>query len=153
MKKTNLLILLLLLFFNGCVSTVTSIPPTSIVTGVDFSSYNGSDFLFTPHAYNGKYKSIGLISITLSQGAEYGSHSTSKVDSLGRPISVSDWSITELRTKDAVDTAYKVAQRMGADAIIDFSIENTVEEYNGGTNQHITIRGFKIYGFAIKRED
>lgn len=137
----NYLILLAFILLAGCASTK---PSDEIIytTGFDFSKYTEQGFLITPESYLGEYQSIGLISVTLWPAVI----EEKSVTKEGRP-SGSSWHIGELNVTKAIDEIYEQADNMGADAIINFSI-NSIERNNG----ILKVPGAEISGFAIKRE-
>jgi hypothetical protein len=61
------------------------------------------------------------------------------------------WSIGTIKVEEALDSLYSAATKAGANAIVDFSINEISQRYNEGTTEPLTLFGYKISGFAIKR--
>jgi len=154
MKK---LIILLLIFLMGCGVTIYNIDPINEYFGIDFTKYSKEGFLFTPEKYLGEYESIGMIEYKLISGAKYLSTGRQWDAKTAKSIPTRyKWFIDEIEFSQAVDSIYFMAKSMGANTIMnfDFNIE-TNEKYNNPMkcNNPITIYGYRITGFAIKRLD
>ena len=149
MKK---IMFLLLIFLTGCGVTIYNINPINEYFGIDFSKYSEMGFLITPEKYIGEYESIGMIEYKLIPGAKY---SVTKKAYQQTPLKYG-WLIDEIEFSQAVDSIYFMAKSMGANTIMnfDFNIE-TNEKYSNPMKymNPITIYGYRITGFAIKRLD
>lgn len=65
MKLCKLSVLLCTILFIGCETNVIESPRIVLTTGWNFSKYSENGFPITPEAYNGKYTSIGLVTVTV----------------------------------------------------------------------------------------
>ena len=129
-------LILLTCVLSGC-RTVKHIPPTTVVTGIDFTPYTAQKFMFTPEMYRGDYESVGVINVSmhaegnLIPNARTGRH---------------EWVFSPLLIDDVVREAHKRAVAMGANAVVNFSVKAAPTVV--GT---VTIPGIEVSGFAIKR--
>jgi len=123
----------------GCRSNEFS--KDTLTYAIDFRSYTEKGFLFTPESYNNEYEAIGLLSVEQTPGMEikkkksYMSTSYKKV--IGR-----------INLSEVIDSLYSLATEWGANAIINFSID---DDYVMKNNEQV-IR-LKVSGFAIRRLD
>ncbi len=149
MRKT--IFLFIAIFFLISCETVKFIPKSTSVEIIDFKKYLNKNFLITPYDYKGDYESIGMIHATLMPSANLISMKKySEVTS--DTMVVYQWKTDTIKTSEALDTIYSKAVQMGADAIIDLSINSNRETYNIGSSKEITIFGIIVDGFAIKRK-
>ena len=116
----------------------------SYAYGVDFTPYSELGFMFTPLSYDGKYNSIGIVRFTIKSGAKY-----EKPLSLGH---VGKFKYGKVNAEEILDMAYLTAKAMGADAIINFKIEQRFEKMVNG-NHLMEFPVIDITGFAIKRAE
>jgi len=148
MKK---LIVLFLIILTGCAVTIYNIDPINEYFGIDFTKYSKEGFLFTPEKYLGEYESIGMIEYKLIPGAKYKIYK----QVYGQEAKYK-WFTEYIEFSQAVDSIYFMAKSMGANTIMnfDFSIEYNEEFSNPMEYKNpITIYGYRITGFAIKRLD
>jgi hypothetical protein len=126
---------------SGCAPKLRYVPSISVTTGVDFSPYLKSGFLFTPEAPSGQYDAIGLVS--------FATYSEGKVVHDGR---AADGGLTAridfmpVSSQEALKKAYEAATAMGADALTRFTLR-TVFRRSGD----VDVPGIEISGFAIRR--
>lgn len=133
------------------------VPAQTLVSGLDFRRFSDQGFLITPEMYPGNYDSRGLVTVTLLPfayrdfkreqtriGGYGGNRTSSTIDSYG------GWRYASVQPGDALDSAFAVATRMGADALVRFDmkpIQQTLGPETGG----LVITGLEVSGFAIKR--
>lgn len=130
-----------LIYLCAC-STVSKIEKQVIVTGYDFTSYTNEGFLFTPENYVGNYESIGILSVEILP--ELRKTGRGKAGQFYTPNML--WQYIPVRTSEVLDSLYKKAINMGADAIINLVIKRTELTY-----KNVTAPGVEASGFAIKR--
>ena len=145
--------------FCGC-STLTELKfiyPFESLHKIDFTPYTSKGFLITPEKYNGDYESVGLINFTAMPGAQYklaGSRFVpdyTGTSNIPRYVQYFDWVIDSISFDKVLTKAYEVCKNMGADALVNFNYEAVNYPYYNIKNP-VTITGYKIYGFAIKRK-
>ena len=143
---------LVLILFIGIFTTVACSGPQTVardevinVTGYDFSKYTDQGFLITPEQYNGKYQSIGLITVTQWPAVRKTTRRVPKPEGGGYQT-VEEFFPEDINVERAIDEIYKVANNMGADAITRFDVTPTSRK-----NGSLTVQGVEISGFAIKR--
>jgi hypothetical protein len=110
-------------------------------------------FFITPETISSNYESVGLFCYEIVPSAEYDKFTV--IDSYSydlepRTIRKYKWVIENVSLNQAMDSVYTNCVTWGADAIIDFKIESISNPYL--TKEPVTINGFKISGFAIKRK-
>lgn len=159
MKK--LIFLFSLFMFFSCATelpTLYNIDKEYNFFGIDFSKYSKAGFLITPEKYNDNYESIGLVTYELLPGGIY-KHMGKKVNpayggsntSVPRFIDIYKWIIDEVSLEQSIDSMYIRCEKMGADALVNFKLENHWKDYNQISNP-TTVMGYKLSGFAIKRK-
>lgn len=151
-KILNFIVIILVLLFSfGCAITLYNIEPVSDFFGIDFTKYSKEGFLFTPEKYLGEYESIGMIEYKLIPGAKY---LVTKKRYDQTPSNYA-WFVENIEFSQAMDSIYSMAKSMGANTIMnfDFNIEYN-ETFNNPMRYKnpIIIPGYRITGFAIKRE-
>lgn len=152
MKKPFLAVILCGLLFIGCSTGIKFISKSMTMGIFNFKKYSESGFLFTPHNYLGDYQSIGLMSIMLSPSARLNRIKTNEKGISDSAIYKQVWDIDSIDVEEALDSLHSQAIKLGANAIIDLQIKEISQTYNVNTGQPVvTIFGFKIDGFAIKR--
>jgi hypothetical protein len=162
MKKV--LSLLLTFFFSSC-ATVNELKelkvifPSETLYGIDFAPFTKKGFLITPEEYNGPYESIGMIYFTAKPGAQY-----LKTDTKLNPywsenspyepkfIEVYEWKVDSIAFEQVLTKVYTICVGMGADALVNFKNEIANDTHTGIKNP-VTITGYRITGFAIKRKE
>lgn len=121
----------------------------------NFKKYSEKRFLFTPHSYLSDYESIGLVSIMLTPSVKINRMNTEGKDSEGKPTYKNVWDIEKVNVDEAIDSLHFLASRLNANAIVDLQIKEISQSYNynivNSGNPPVTIFGYKIDGFAIKR--
>ncbi|MBA7539201.1 hypothetical protein ES705_31480 [subsurface metagenome] len=151
MKKLIYLSLLVLLCI-GC-KTITKIPGYDLLLGLDFRPYAEKGFLITPHTYTaGEYTTISLVDYKIMPDAELKEGQSTGISAGYQDATVKVWSVDEIEPQDALDKIFEICIDMGADALIDFTIEEATDEHLKIKNP-VTIEGIRITGLAIRRED
>ena len=135
MKKL-IVITLAVLFTSTACSTLKDIDGYENMTGVDFRPYTEKGFLITPSTYGGEYTSLYWVDYVIMPEAYY----------------EVEWVIGTINLETALDGVYKKCISMGADALMEFDIENNIDSYTGIVNP-TSVTGVRISGVAIKRED
>jgi hypothetical protein len=154
MKKIALFAVVSLLAIS-C-TTLKEIPSYSLLNKIDFRKYSDAGFLFTPEKYEGEYKSIGVIDFKKMPGALYTTIKELKNKDNYIPehpeiSTISTQWFTEMIDMDqAIDELYRECISLGADALMNFKIDYYIETRSNISNP-ISITGYKISGFAIKR--
>ncbi len=152
MKTSVLLIVASVVLLLGCSGGVSFVPKSLTVGLFNFTPYSEKGFLFTPHSYSGDYESIGLVSVMISPSARLNKIATSNKNADGKTIFDKSWSIDRIDVNEALDSLYHLAAALGADAIVDLQINEISQSYNmNNLEPQVTIYGYKIDGFAIKR--
>lgn len=135
---------LMIMFLLSC-STASKFEKSVYYYNYDFRKYSESGFLITPEKWLGDYESIGIIEIEiwpevdrtklkLQPGQFYDSGVSNK------------WVYTPINTEEIIDSFYKTAIDMGADAITNFNLSEFIADYGS-----VTAPGKRVSGFAIKR--
>ena len=146
MKLPFKLLLLLTAFTFLLCTPVTYIPKVTLIGVLNFKKYLDNGFLFTPNTYAGDYESVGIISITVTPEAV-----REKVKHKDGGISYR-WKCDTIKSEEILDKISEKAIKMGADAIINFTLEDYSVGYNQAGPSPITVNGFTARGFAIKRK-
>lgn len=160
MKKPYLL--LILIVFSSC-ATVKTLPELKVINpaehlyDLDFSPYAAKGFLITPEKYSGEYESIGLITFTAMPGAQY-KRIGFKVNPFytaesGQPkiIDAYEWATDTIEFDTILNKVYNICLSRGADALVNFQGETIYSSYDNYSNP-VTLSGYKISGYAIKRK-
>lgn len=71
MKKSFSVFFRIVIFLFSCVSGIKHITRIEQFVGIDFSSYTEKGFLFTPESYQGDYKSIGMVTYSITPEAKH----------------------------------------------------------------------------------
>lgn len=158
MKKSLFLLLAFSLYSCVSLNELKVIYPAEILYGIDFTPFTQKGFLITPEKYSGNYESIGIINFTAKPGAQYkmsgrkpNPYYKSGTDDQ-RYIDVYEWAVDSIAFTEVLDKVYNICIGMGADALVNFQNEITLDPYTGIKNP-VTITGYRITGFAIKRKD
>ena len=156
MKKGFLFIVIMTLL-TSCLSTLEVVYKKEFLSGIDFRKYTEKGFLFTPEKYKGEYESIGLISYEILPGAKYKtirkvlypdySHNGTR----SHFYKTKKWDVENIIFQDVLDSLFLKCKELGADAFVNFEKEIIRKSYINVKNP-ITIIGYKISGFAIKRK-
>ncbi|HRQ78483.1 MAG TPA: hypothetical protein PLY94_07770 [Gemmatimonadaceae bacterium] len=120
------------------------IPGSVSVTGIDFTKYTTLGFMFTPERYAGDYESIGLITVTIIPTATGSLRIQARSGATERTV---DWTVSPVEAKDVLDEAHSRAVAMGADAIMNLSLQAIPQ-----VHPELTFYGIELRGFAIKRK-
>lgn len=154
MKTNNLIkiISLWILLLSGCaITSLYEIKPEYGFYGIDFSKYSKEGFLITPEKYTGKYESVGMVEYRLMPGAKYLAVGNYR-DASGKIQATYKWFIDKIEFSQAIDSIYVMAKSMGADAITNFDSEIEIKQISSlKYNNPVTITGYRITGYAIKR--
>lgn len=127
--------------------TVKHFPGESTFVKVDFTKYTQLGFFITPEKYNGEYESIGMVEYTavpesnLMESHRYADGSVHKI-----------WGHRPIYVSQGVDSLYSFSKSMGADAIINFTVDAVIRDHPTAMPP-VTVVGYKVSGFAIKRKD
>lgn len=145
-----------MLWFSGCANGVDRVSKTMSVSAFDLSRYSEKGFLFTPYKYDGAYQSIAIVSAALSPGAKITTSSITVLsNAYNTPSDNRRWEVEHVDPHEALDSLYFMALKMGADAIVDFRMEEEGRLINsdpGSGYLPLSLPSYKISGFAIKRE-
>lgn len=157
-KNLVAIISLCVLLFSGCaLPTLYQIKPVNEFYSIDFTKYSKDGFLITPDQYTDKYESLGMIEYLIMPGAKYQEISKNRDEIDGIYVDASDithiWVIDKIKFSQAMDSIYVMAKNMGADAITNFDFDIKTSEPSSIYNNPVTIKGYRIIGFAIKRFD
>ena len=158
MKKIFSLLLTIILTSCATLEELKVIYPAEILYGIDFTQFTQKGFLITPEKYSGAYESIGMINFTAKPGAKYIKTSSrlnpdwTPGSTQPRVIEVFEWQVDSIAFKQVLSKVYDICVKMGADALVNFQNEITLDPYTGIKNP-VTITGYRITGFAIKRKD
>lgn len=152
MKRKILIAIAAVLMMAGCKSTTEiTIPAYQEIIGIDFRPYAEKGFLITPLSYGGKYTSIALIDFKIMPQANLVvSEKTDKSDQSPAPA-VLQWHADTIGIHAALKNIYEHCTEIGADGLIDFSIEEVSDSYPSYPS--VIVKGKRITGLAIKRED
>lgn len=150
-----LLFVISALIFSSCTLPLRYYPGTVGIRTVDFREYNDKGFLFTYYEYTlGDFESIGIIRVDVSPQSFVNDEQGRKLMKAGAKYDLirtlwSEYPILVERTEmeSFLKIMYDEATALGADAIVDLSLESTLEQRDFGTVYNHTIRGY-----AIKRK-
>jgi len=141
MKKYLFIAIFSSLCFYGCIAVLESNERIS-VTGYDFTPYATNNFLFTTDSYSaGDYLTMGYLNVAYYPYVLKKSRNKESTDYY-------NYYIGEINTKAAIDSMYKVAVSMEANAIINFKVERSFY-LNGNINVPYVV----VSGLAIKRKN
>lgn len=132
----SLLSVLTALALTACAG-LKYIPPTTSVTGIDFTPYTAQGFMITPEMYRGDYESVGVINVVM--------HAEGKLETDPK-TGITGWHFSALRVENVVQEAHRRAVAMGADAIVNFDVKSAPEVV-----KTVVVPGIEATGFAIKR--
>ena len=140
--------LIIPLLFNAC-SYGSEVPKSVLISGYDFTKYTEKGFLFTPEQYLEDYDAIGLLNLEVIPEVRKVPYGT-RASEHGWEIIVGTtryWQVEEISSGEVLDSLYKKAVSMGADAVVRFNLE-AIPHNNGDVNYY----GLQASGFAIKRK-
>ena len=146
MKK----LLIVLFLFTSC-KVLNYIPKEESIYGLNFTKYSEQGFLITPEKYLGDYESIGIFNYTFVPSASI--FIEKKVMSSGILRERKIWLKENYSIYDGLDSLYNFSKSIGADAIINFQFNIVTRNYTYGYENPVTLEGFELSGFAIKRKD
>jgi hypothetical protein len=109
-----------------------------IVKNLDFEKYSSKGFLMTPNSYGGDYTALGMISISVTDEANF-NQKTAK------------WDIKFSDNQEIIERAYTLSIKKGANALTNISIKNDYISKNAGVVSVIVPRTI-ITGLMIKRK-
>jgi hypothetical protein len=152
MKRKFMLVIAAILMIAGCKSTKEiTIPAYQEIVGIDFRPYAEKGFLITPLSYGGRYTSIALIDFKIMPQANLVvSEKADNSDQSSAPT-VLEWHADTIGIHGALKNIYEHCIEIGADGLIDFSIEEVSDSYP--SYPAVLVKGKRITGLAIKRED
>lgn len=159
--RTLLFAAFILLFMASCATSklveLTTISDDQNFNAIDFTKYSAKGFLLTPEKYMGEYTSVGIVRYVMHPSATYKTIASKpnpafeKDKNLSATIKTKVWDINDLSIPDVIDGIYLKCKLMGADALVNLEIKADDVPYTGVLNP-VTIRGYVITGFAIKRK-
>lgn len=115
---------------------------------IDFKKYSDSDFYFSPYLYNGKYKPIGMFSLSLIPAARYVDSCPAKNPDC-KTWEVVGWLVEPVDIQQALDSMYAVSKKLGANALVDIKLKKDI--IRPRTDLDISV--YEVSGFAINRAD
>jgi len=156
MKKSTFFLAIIFLMAS-CITELKIISPQSYLSQINFRKYTDAGFLITPEKYAGEYLSIGIVDYVKKPGAHYGIVSRKPDPRYGGTdsqmyINEKQWTVHVVSLDEAIDELYNECVALGADALINFTVELTEDNYNNISNP-VQIVGYRITGFAIKRKN
>ena len=116
---------------------------TKLFMVLDFVPFTERGFLITPEVFYGEYESMGFIEYHFSPEQNIVSILDDQMDEMS--VMNSRIVAEEYDINDGLNEVYKIASEMGANAIMNFSLEDLI--ING-----VKLEGYKIKGFAIYRK-
>lgn len=151
-RSISLMVCLLLLsgLMSGCAPTITDIPQTAIYEHIPLKKYSDKGFLFTPFAYPGKYRTIGVVSVVVFPEAHYREPEVTSETGIAK---VGGWNIRRIYADAPLDSIYKWAVDSGADAVVNFQVSLERIPVNLGSPSYLDLKGIRVNGLAIKRID
>lgn len=152
MKRKFMIAITIILMIAGCKSTKEiTIPAYEELLGIDFRPYAEKGFLITPLSYGGKYTTISLIDFKIMPQANLKVEEKADKSDQSTTTSVLEWHADTIGIDAALMHIYEHCIDMGADGLIDFSIEEVSDSYPSFPT--VIVKGKRITGLAIKRED
>ena len=140
------------MFLTSCAPVITSINPETLFIGFDFRKYTEKGFLFTPEKYSGVYESIGTVRYVHVPGAKLTEYlKRSNYD--GTNTMQKKWVIDSASVSHGIDSLFSLASSMGANAIMNFVVIPATRTHSVDTMGIVTIEGYDISGFAIRRKE
>ena len=101
----------------------------------DYKKYNDAGFFISPDAYNGKYKPLGQIYLTI------------KPSSIEDPDNKMHLILEEFSNEQILALLTNKAKEMGANGLVDFKITRNYYWISK------TIKSYNVSGFAVKIEN
>jgi hypothetical protein len=150
----NFIYLFILIALSSCATELKVIYPEETFYNIDFTPFTEKGFLITPEKYEGKYESIGMIDFIAKPGAKFEKSYQDFYTSTTGITTFKDvykWKTDMIIFSDVLNKVYEQCTKMGADALINFRNEITEDRYTNILNP-VTILGYRITGFAIKRK-
>lgn len=141
-KYRFLLSIIITVILSGCV-TQKHFDEYKAVYVLDFVPFTERGFLITPEVFYGEYESMGFIEYHFSPEQNIVSILDDQMDEMS--VMNSRIVAEEYDINDGLNEVYKIASEMGANAIMNFSLEDLI--ING-----VKLEGYKIKGFAIYRK-
>lgn len=143
------LVLLIIIALSSCgIANLTHIQGSTEVSGFDFRPYASDGFLLTQSEYLGDYITLGILKITVTPEASLG---VAYISGTGNPIS-SRWDVSYEGFKEqALEEVYQICIDMGADALVNMTIELVPVSYIDRTSPALVLYSYEITGAAIKR--
>ena len=149
MKKLLMAFLLPILFSACSVQKkigLDYIPANQTLLGIDFRPYAEKGFHFTPYVYQFKHTILAQMDYTITPEATL-------VEKKGQDgTMIKEWKQGYVDIETAIDSIYHRCIEFGADAFMNFRIEDITESHPE-LKYPAFIDGKRITGTAIKRED
>ena len=127
----------------ACSPAVTTVPRVEQSAVIDFRELSADGFYVSPNAFSEPHTPLGLIFLTAQAGGTF-----VEIHPL-RPYP--HWVADELPANEALGRAKQLAIAMGADALVNVSIEAAPRRLSGGAAESADAPGGRISGLAIKR--
>lgn len=136
-----------LLLTSGCATTgpESYVPPQHDLITFDFSEYTEEGFTFTPQDYDGPYKAVGMISMTIRPEAQKMDRGTEVAPDNENYDIQGDWMIKRVTTDRLVQATYEEAVAMGANGIINFDVTGRPRS----VAPDLTLPEYTVSGFAV----
>ncbi len=158
----KIMIMAIVLILSGCVMeqhmpVLMHVPEGFETLVLDFSSFTERGFLFTPRSYSGKYNSIGMVEFKYNVEARLVCKNLNapspEASSAGiQQLEYYDWDVDEIDYQVVLEHAYKEAQMMGGNAIVNFKMEVEYETLqNAPEYPDVVIPVVHVTGFVIER--
>ena len=150
MKTIKIILLFSILLLVSCSpKRAKYIHPFSEELVFDFTKYTEKGFFITPEKYTGDYESIGIIDISIYPAAAKQIEVVKSHNIVSGEYAQGYWLIRYLKPSDIIDSIYESANKLGANAIMNFKINSIQKQAEFDLN----LKGVNVSGFAIKIKD
>jgi hypothetical protein len=153
--KTIIWFIILPLIITSCYPSVNLTRKRIVDYNIyDFRTYSEKNFFISPYEYNGEFKPIGLIYISvypsISEVEETTDNNTSDTyGSTGANIKL----VTEkISTDEMLKIMYDKAKELGADGLVSFKMSAIYKTRVTKYSTYEYFSNYDIQGFAIKRK-
>lgn len=119
---------------------------------IDFSKYSNDGFFITPEAPYGSYQPIGLVSVTVNQGAKYVEKYLEK-DEFDYPIYEEYWVKDSLNLQMAIDSLVQYSKSLGANSLASFKYDAQFTHNTASMYKRVALLSITVSGFAIKQSE
>jgi hypothetical protein len=128
---------------TACFPTATFVKRTESLGVIDFRGLSADGFFISPNPYSGPHSSLGLIFVTAQAGGSLVERSDDQP--------YRHWRAEQLGPDSVMAIAKQRAITMGADGLVNVTIEAAPREIGGGAYPAIQASGWRVSGLAIKR--